>query len=154
MNQKPTEILDTILGYLGFVATVREEVQDGTTVLQVLTSEPERLIGRREQVMDDLQLIVNRILLAQNPPGPRVVVDIAHHRAMRDDALAAQARQLADVVRSTGRPMHTAPLNAYDRRIVHNVFKDDSEISTSSPQTDHKLKRVTLRKKPPEKKAE
>ena len=154
MNQKPTEILDTILGYLGFVATVREEVQDGTTVLQVLTSEPERLIGRREQVMDDLQLIVNRILLAQNPPGPRVVVDIAHHRAMRDDALAAQARQLADVVRSTGLPMHTAPLNAYDRRIVHNVFKDDPEISTSSPQTDHKLKRVTLSKKPPEKKAE
>lgn len=154
MNQKPTEILDTILGYLGFVATVREEVQDGTTVLQVLTSEPERLIGRREQVMEDLQLIVNRILLAQNPPGPRVVVDIAHHRAMRDDALAAQARQLADVVRSTGRPMHTAPLNAYDRRIVHNVFKDDPEISTSSPQTDHKLKRVTLRKKPSEKKAD
>jgi spoIIIJ-associated protein len=153
MNPKPAEILDTILGYLGFVATVQEESVDGTTVLQVLTSEPERLIGRREQVMDDLQLIVNRILAAQMPPGPWVVVDIAHHRAMRDDALAEQARQLGNVVRSTGRPMHTAPLNAYDRRIVHNVFKDDPEISTSSPKTEEKLKRVTLRKRPLDKPA-
>lgn len=149
MNPKPAEILDTILGYLGFVATVEEETQEGTMVLQVLTSEPERLIGRRGQVMDDLQLLVNRILAAQNPPPPRVIVDVAHHRAMRDDSLAAQARQLANVVRTTGRQMHTAPLNAYDRRIIHNLFKDDPEISTSSPQTDEKLKRISLRKRPP-----
>ncbi len=154
MNQKPAEILDTILGYLGFVATVQEESQDGTMVLQVLTSEPERLIGRREQVMEDLQLIVNRILAVQTPPAPRVIVDIAHHRAMRDHALVAQVRQLGEVVRSTGRPMHTAPLNAYDRRIVHNVFKDDPEISTSSPKTEDKIKRVTLRKAAAEKPAE
>jgi predicted RNA-binding protein Jag len=49
--------------------------------------------------------------------------------------------------------MHTAPLNAYDRRIVHNVFKDDPEISTSSPKTEEKLKRVTLRKRPLDKPA-
>ena len=128
MNQQPAEILDTILGYLGFVATIEHEDHDGTPVLQILTHEPQRLIGRREEVMEDLQHLVNRLLLAQNPPAPRVIVDVQHHRAMRDDELVSKVKQLANVVRATGRPMQTAPLNSYDRRIVHNLFKDDAEI--------------------------
>ena len=151
MNPQPAEILDTILGYLGFVATIELEEHEGTPVLQILTHEPERLIGRREEVMEDLQHLVNRILASQNPPGPRVIVDIQHHRAMRDDALVDQVQKLAKVVRATGRPMQTAPLNSYDRRIVHNLFKDDPELATWSPPDEARLKRITLRKRPAQK---
>ena len=148
MNQQPAEILDTILGYLGFVATIEHEDHDGTPVLQILTHEPQRLIGRREEVMEDLQHLVNRLLLAQNPPAPRVIVDVQHHRAMRDDELVSKVKQLANVVRATGRPMQTAPLNSYDRRIVHNLFKDDAEIATWSPPEEARVKRITIRKRP------
>ena len=148
MNQQPAEILDTILGYLGFVATIEHEDHDGTPVLQILTHEPQRLIGRREEVMEDLQHLVNRLLLAQNPPAPRVIVDVQHHRAMRDDELVSKVKQLANVVRATGRSMQTAPLNSYDRRIVHNLFKDDAEIATWSPPDEARLKRITIRKRP------
>lgn len=148
MNQQPAEILDTILGYLGFVATIEHEEHDGTPVLQILTHEPQRLIGRREEVMEDLQHLVNRLLLAQNPPAPRIIVDVQHHRAMRDDELVSKVKQLANVVRATGRPMQTAPLNSYDRRIVHNLFKDDAEIATWSPPEEARVKRITIRKRP------
>ena len=147
MNPQPAEILDTILGYLGFVASIELEEHEGTPVLQILTHEPQRLIGRREEVMEDLQHLVNRLLLAQNPPAPRVIVDVQHHRAMRDDALVSKVKQLANVARATGRPMQTAPLNSYDRRIVHNLFKDDSEIQTWSPPEEDRLKRITIRKR-------
>ena len=148
MNQQPAEILDTILGYLGFVATIEHEEHDGTPVLQILTHEPQRLIGRREEVMEDIQHLVNRLLLAQNPPAPRVIVDVQHHRAMRDDELVSKVKQLANVVRATGRPMQTAPLNSYDRRIVHNLFKEDAEIATWSPPEEARVKRITIRKRP------
>ena len=36
--------------------------------------------------------------------------------------LVQKVRQLAEMVRKTGRPFHLDPMNAYDRRIVHNVF--------------------------------
>ncbi len=145
MNQTPTEVLDTILGYLGFVVEIVEQERDGNPVLQVLTHEPERLIGRRDEVIDNLQYLVNRVLAAQEPPGPRVIVDVEHHRAMRDDALIDKVRHLALAVRSTGRPIQTEPLNSYDRRIVHNAFKDDPEIATWSPPDDARVKRITLR---------
>jgi len=40
-------------------------------------------------------------------------------------------------------------MNAYERRIVHNAFKDDPDIATWSPPDDARLKRITLRKKQP-----
>ena len=70
MNQTPKEVLDTILGYLGFVVEIQEQERDGHPVLQILTHEPEQLIGRRDVVIDDLQYLVNRVLVAQEPPGP------------------------------------------------------------------------------------
>jgi spoIIIJ-associated protein len=148
MNATPVEILDTLLGYLGFVAEVKEEQNDGNTTLQILTNETDRLIGRHEEVMDDLQYLVNRILASQNPPGARIIVDVQHYRSMRDDALVAKVRQLGSAVRASGRPMQTAPLNSYDRRIVHNAFKDDPELVTWSPPDDARVKRITIRKRP------
>ena len=147
MNQTPTEILDTLLGYLGFVANIQEEERDGHKVLQILSRETNRLIGRNEEVMDDLQYLVNRIQSAQTPDAPRVIVDVEHYRAMRDDALIAKVQQLSKAVRATGRPIQTDPLNSYDRRIVHNIFKDDPEVMTWSPQDDSRMKRITLRKR-------
>jgi len=148
MSQTPPEVLDTILGYLGFVVEIQEQQRDGNLVLQILTHEPERLIGRHDVVLDDLQYLVNRVLASQNPPGPRVIVDVEHHRAMRDDALVEKVRHLAQAVRSTGRPIQTDPLNSYDRRIVHNAFKDDPQIATWSPQDDARVKRITIKLRP------
>lgn len=148
---QPRELLDTILGYLGFVVEIEEQDRDGHLVLQIYSHEADRLVGSRGQVMDDLQFLVNRLLQAQDSAAPRVVVDVEHRRAMRDDALVEKIRHLADAVKATGRPLQTEPLNSYDRFIVHNLFKDDEELATWSPPDDAKLKRITikLRKKNP-----
>jgi predicted RNA-binding protein Jag len=36
-------------------------------------------------------------------------------------------------------------MNGYERRIVHNAFKDDPQVMTWSPPDDARLKRITLR---------
>lgn len=149
MSQQPAEVLDTILGYLGFFVEIQEQDRDGQLVLQIITSEPQALIGKREQVMDDLQYLVNRILQAQDPNSPRIIVDVDHHRVMREDALVQKVRHMAESVRLSGKPVHTEPLNSYDRRLVHNAFLDDPEIATSSPKDDARLKRITIKRRQP-----
>ncbi len=139
------DILDTMLGYLGFAFEIEEQERDGHQVLQIYTHDSEVLIGRRDQTLDDLQFLVNRIVQAGDPDAPRVIVDVEHHRAMRDDALVAKVKHLADAVKSTGKPLQTDPLNSYDRYIVHNVFKDDPDVATWSPSDDSRVKRITIR---------
>ena len=147
MNQTPRDVLDTLLGHLGFVAEIEEQERDGHLILQVRTTEPERLIGRRDETLESLQFQVNRILQAKNHGAPRIIVDVEHHRARRDDAFLHRIHQLAEAVRSNGRAVETEPLNSYDRRLVHNAYREDAELETSSPEGVEKIKRVTIRRK-------
>ena len=145
----PKEVLDEMLGLLDFVCDIKEFEHDHGLTLQVYCAEKDRLIGRNGELLEDIQLLLNRILQAQDKHAPRVQVDVEHWREMKDDSLAHKVRQLAEIVRKTGRSFQLEPMNAYERRIVHNAFKDDPEIATWSPPDDARIKRITLRKRPP-----
>ena len=147
MNQSPREILDTLLGHLGFAAEIEESDCYGHRILQIRTNTPQTLIGRRGETLDSLQFLTNRLLLTQDRETPRVVVDVEHHRAMRDDEFLHRIRQLADAVRDHGRTVETEPLNSYDRRLVHSAFREDPELATESQQIEAKLKRIMIRRK-------
>ncbi len=147
MNPSPKEILDDLLGHLGFVCQIEETGPPEAPTLMVYSKDAPRLIGRDGSVLEDLQYLVNRLLLAQDPNAPRITVDIEHHRAMRDDGLLHHVRSLADEVRATGRPVLLEPLNSYDRRIVHQTFKDDPDVMSVSPTDNNRLKRITLQRR-------
>lgn len=147
MSATPKEMLDTMLGYLDFAFDIKEyETPNGLT-LQIYSAEKDRIIGRRGEVLEDIQTLLNRMVQAQNPQSVRIVVDCEHYREMKDDALLQKVRQMGEVVRTTGRPYHLEPMNSYQRRLVHNIFKDDPEVQSWSPPDDSKIKRITLRKR-------
>ena len=148
MSLNPRETLDTMLGHLGFVCDIKEFEREHGLTLMVYTPEKDRLIGRNGALLEDTQLLLNRLLQSHDKDAPKVQVDIEHWREMRDDALAHRVRQIAEIVRQTGRPYHLEPMNAYERRIVHNAFKDDPEVMTWSPQDDSRVKRITLKRRP------
>ncbi|MEO8207377.1 MAG: R3H domain-containing nucleic acid-binding protein [Chthoniobacterales bacterium] len=141
----PRETLDAILGYLGFAFEIEEQQKEGGLVLQIFTHDADLIIGRRGETLEDLQFLVNRILQTKDRETARVVVDVEHYRMMRDDALVQRVKQLAIAVTNSGHPMQTEPLNSYDRRLVHNAFKDDEQVMTWSPSDEARLKRVTLK---------
>ncbi len=147
LHKSPKEILDTLLGHLGFFVQIEEQENENHRILQIRTHEPASLIGRREETLESLKFLLNRILHAQNPEAPRIIVDVEHHRDMRDDALLHRIQQLASVVRENGRPIQTEPLNSYDRRLVHHAFQEDAELSTWSPQDDSRIKRITIQRR-------
>jgi spoIIIJ-associated protein len=66
---------------------------------------------------------------------------------MQEDQLVSRVRELAQNVRLTGRSIQLEPMNAYERRIVHNAFAEDPEIATWSPQENSRLKRLVLKRR-------
>lgn len=144
----PKETLDSMLGLLGFYCDIKEfPHEDGSITLQIYTAEKERLIGRHGETLDELQFLLNRILVAKSKDVPKVHVDVEHWREMKEDQLVQKVRQLAEVVRKTGRSFQLEPMNGYERRIVHHAFENDPEVTTWSPPDDARLKRITLRKR-------
>ena len=147
MTETPKEMLDTMLGYLGFVCDIKELDGETGPTLMIYSGEREKLIGRNGQTLDHIQYLLNILIHQRDKAVPRVTVDVEHWRQMREDQLVQRAKQLGDLVRKTGRPFYLDPMNSYDRRIIHNAFKDDPEIQTYSPPVEAKVKRITLRRR-------
>ena len=56
------EILDTMLGHLGFVVDIQEIETETGKQLQVFTAENEALIGPHGETLEDLQFLLNRLI--------------------------------------------------------------------------------------------
>lgn len=146
-SETARDIIDTLLGYLGFYVHIEETGTPEAPSFQIFADDSDLLIGRDGARLEDIQYLVNRLLQARLPDAPHVRLDIVHYRAIKEDQMLEHARQLALRVRRTGRPAKLPPMNSYQRRLVHNLFKDDAEIKTWSPEDSLRIKRVTLMKR-------
>jgi spoIIIJ-associated protein len=146
----PKELLDTMLGYLGFVVEIEEtQSEGGNLTLQIYTEESGRVIGHEGETLEAIQVLLNRLIQAKDREAAKVIVDCEHYRSMREDKIVHRVRELAERVRISGRSLQLEPMNSYERRIVHNAFKDDPDVATWSPNDSARIKQITLIKRQP-----
>jgi spoIIIJ-associated protein len=138
------ETLELMLGHLGLVFEVEEAEQGGRTVLNVRTRDPARVVGRDGHNLEEIQYLLNRILNRNDEGAANVIVDVEGHRRQEKLDFIGRIRLYADDVRRTGEPYRLAPMNSYDRRLVHQAFADDPEITTQSEEGTARLKGITL----------
>jgi spoIIIJ-associated protein len=144
MSAQPKVIIETILGTLGFAATVEEQTLDGDVTLDVKTDEAGRLIGRQGQTLADLQYLVNRILFQQDQKAPKIMLDVGGYRSQAREALVKKAREAAEKVRRWGDAVELEPMGSYDRRIVHHALRDDPDVETHSVEVDGTEKKALI----------
>jgi spoIIIJ-associated protein len=144
MPADPKATLDQLLQHLGFTTTIEEHHLDDGLLLDVKTEDSGRLIGRQGQTLADLQYITNRMLFQQDQNAPKVTVDVGGYRAEAREALIRKAKDAAEKVRRWGDVVELEPLNAFDRRIVHNALRDDPAVETHSVEVDGTEKKAIL----------
>jgi spoIIIJ-associated protein len=90
------------------------------------------LIGRRAEILNALQYIVNLIVSKQVERWVQVVVDVEGYRARREKQLRQMALRMADQAIKTGRRQVLEPMTASDRRVVHLELRDHPGVTTQS----------------------
>jgi spoIIIJ-associated protein len=144
MSAHPKATLEQLLNHLGFPSTVEEHSLEDGLLLDVKAEDSGRLIGRQGQTLADLQYLLNRMLFQQDPASPKVTVDIGGYRTQARDALVKKAKEAAEKVRRWGDIVELEPLNAFDRRVVHNAIKDDPGVETHSVEVDGTDKKAII----------
>lgn len=90
------------------------------------------LIGRRGQTLDALQLLCYRAAFQGVSDRKRVTVDAAGYRERRRELLAEEAELAAERAARSGESVRLEPMSASERRMVHDVLKDRSDVETFS----------------------
>lgn len=127
-----TKYLEDLLSFFGINVAIDSTVDDEVIQLSIpSTSMNSLLIGKEANNLRALQHIVSMALTSREAELTRVSVDVADYKRQRADRIAEQAEKWIREVRATGRP-RIVNLNAADRRIVHKVAQDYSDITTHS----------------------
>lgn len=124
--------LEDLLSFFGANITVSSTVNEDVIELSVPSNELNSLlIGRNAETLRSLQYVVSTVLRNKGAECNRVNIDIADYKKQRADRIAKQAREWIEEVRRTG-DSKVVSLNAADRRIVHQVASEYSDIRTFS----------------------
>ena len=142
-----TKYLEDLLSFFGINVAVDSTIDDEVIQLSIpSTSMNSLLIGREANNLRALQHIVSMALTSHEAEVTRVNVDVADYKRQRADRIAEQAEDWIREVRTTGRPKRVN-LNAADRRIVHKVAQDYSDIVTHS-EGEGRDRQIIIEKQP------
>lgn len=132
-----------LLSFYGVNVTVEASVEDDVIELSVPSTELNSLlIGRGAETLRSLQFLVSTVLRNKDAALSRVNLDIADYKRQRADRLAEKTREWIEEVRKSG-TSHVERLNAADRRIVHQVASEYSDIMTFS-EGEGQERRITI----------
>lgn len=90
------------------------------------------LIGRRGEVLNSIQYMMNVISARKLNNGVRVVVEGDNYRERRAEMLSDMARRIASQVLERGEEAVLDALPAFERRVIHQALVDIDGINTYS----------------------
>lgn len=130
--QRAKQYLEDILTFFGVNVSVDAQIRDEFIELSVPSTESNSiLIGRNAETLRSLQYLVATMLRNNNAALYRVNIDIADYKKQRADKLEKQVREWIEEVRTSG-DSKVLRLNAADRRIVHGVVAEYSDMRSVS----------------------
>jgi spoIIIJ-associated protein len=113
-------------------ASEEESQSPLVTINLVGSNDLAALIGRRGEVLTDLQYVFNLVMNKKTRTWGKVMIDVEGYRARRKANLMNLARRMADQVLATRQPITLEPMPAYERRLVHLALLDHPYIRTES----------------------
>ncbi|HEV8622555.1 MAG TPA: RNA-binding cell elongation regulator Jag/EloR [Actinomycetota bacterium] len=145
------EFLEGLLARIGFMAEVQPRVDEGTMYLDVVAGEAEDdeedmglLIGRHGQTLEAVQELTRVVVSHKTGLRCRVIVDVEDYKKRQRARLASKAVEIARRVARTGREEALDPMNAYERKVVHDAVAGVSGVESSSRGEDPD-RRVVIR---------
>lgn len=144
MIEHAAQVLREIVTHIGVEAQVDARAEGDRVVLQMTGDTSGVLIGRRGQMLDALEYIVNRIVSRDEGASAHIVIDSENYRERRQAALEDLARRMADQAKKKRKPVTLNPMSPRDRRIVHLVLQSDRSLTTRSSGTGFYRKLVII----------
>ncbi|NMA21468.1 MAG: hypothetical protein GX927_12905 [Lentisphaerae bacterium] len=147
LETKATTTLAKMVELLGINAEVSTGVIEEDRLKLCLSSdEAGRLIGRKGQSLESLELLLNRILKCADEDNPWVPVEVdgystgrtggdgPRHRGENVDKARFEclASDTAKEVKLWQKEKKIGPFSPAERRIIHLTLKDDEEVLTES----------------------
>lgn len=134
MEQEIKNITQEFLTKLAFdFNSVDTSSDDNGVWVSVETSDSRNLIGRNGETLHFINYLIRRIVETQfKDQAPRVTVDVNSYQKQKIEKVKTIAHMMAERARFFKSSIELPPMNAFERRVVHDFVSHHHDIASAS----------------------
>jgi len=131
-----TAFLDGLLDAFGLEGETTSRIEDDVLYLDVIGDQTEALVGAKGAAMYSVLELTRTTVQRKTFGAPRMRIDIAGYGARRREALTIYTHRLAEQVVAERGEVMLEPMNAADRKVVHDAAGEIEGVRTHSEGED------------------
>ena len=112
--------------------TTEVEIKEDDFNINLVSSNNSILIGRDGKTLTALQTVLRQIFRNQLVLPARINLDISNYRLDKLKRIDKEIENIIDEVISTKMDIYLDPMNAYERRYIHNLVNQHNFVKTES----------------------
>ena len=124
------DYLEELLDIADMDGDIDTYTEGGRAHVSIVT-DSEELVGRDGEVLEALQELARLAVMTETGNRSRLMLDIAGYRDKQRKRLRALAQDAIAEVTSTGEAVALAPMNPFERKIVHDAVAEAGLVSES-----------------------
>jgi spoIIIJ-associated protein len=125
------DYLEGLLDIADLDGDIDIDVENGRASLAIVGGKLSHLVGKDGEVLDALQELTRLAVQTTSGDRSRLMLDIENFRANRRKELTALAKKLGEEAKTTGKEIKLDPMNAFERKIIHDTIQDMGLTSES-----------------------
>jgi spoIIIJ-associated protein len=141
------DFVEGLLDRLDLPGDIEIEITEEQALLNLDDVGSGLLIGRRGATLDALQELVRCAVQRQTERRSRVRIDVEGYRARHVEKLRDRCREVIAQVRESGESIRLEPMDAYERKLMHDVVAKSGGVTSSSEGAEPK-RRVVIHPDP------
>jgi len=124
------DYLEELLDIADLDGDIDTFIEGGRAHVSIIT-EGDVLVGKDGEVLEALQELARLAVMTETGHRSRLMLDVAGHRDKRRKVLQDLAKDAVDEVNDSGEAVRLAPMNPFERKIVHDSVAAAGLISES-----------------------
>lgn len=124
------DYLEELLDIADLDGDIDTYVESGRAHVSIVT-DSQTLVGKDGKVLEALQELSRLAVMTEVGHRSRLMLDIAGYRESRRKDLVVLATEAIQSFKETGEPAHLAPMNPFERKIVHDAVAAAGLVSES-----------------------
>jgi spoIIIJ-associated protein len=125
------DYLEALLDIADLDGDIDIDVENGRASLAIIGGKLNHLVGKDGEVLDALQELTRLAVQTASGDRSRLMLDIENFRANRRKELTSLAKKLGEEAKSSGKEIKLDPMNAFERKIIHDTIQDMGLTSES-----------------------
>ena len=118
------DYLEGLLDIADLDGDIDIDVENNRASVAIVGAKLDNLVGRDGEVLDALQELTRLAVQSATGDRSRLMLDISGYRENRRSDLKALADEKAAEAKASGAPIKLAPMNAFERKIIHDRIQD------------------------------